>query len=336
MYNKTINMKAIVLHNREFILKEADTPMPEENQIQVKINASGFNPIDYQMTEDGSEKKLLHSPILGREFSGIVTDLGKNASTFKIGDSVFCGSGSMGSNGTYAEYICVPEEIAVHLPNNISFEEAAAIPSAGLTALQCLTRMQASKTDSILITGAAGGVGNILLKILIANGYSNFIVTAGNEISIASLVEIGLKPNQIINYKKDKIEETALALNAGKNFDIIIDMVGNSIADIVVKLLRTNGIYLDVTAFSTPYSREILFSKGAVILNISNYAYSLEKDYSYYKNGLNELRLLVEKSLIKPPVVSIIGQLEVDTVLKAHQMLRDNKTEGKKLIMKIN
>lgn len=329
-------MKAIVYKKPKFILEEIATPMPEENQIQVKIVAAGFNPIDYQMTEEGSEKKLLHSPIFGREFSGIVTALGNKASNFKIGDAVFCGSGIMGSNGTYAEYICVPEEIAMHLPNNVSFEEAAGIPSAGLTALQCLHRMQASKTDSILITGAAGGVGNMLVKLLLANGYDDFIVTAGNELSMNSLIEIGIKPNHIINYKIDKIEETALSLNQGKKFDIIIDLVGNAIADIVVKLLKTNGTYLDVTAFSTAYSREILFGKGATIMNISNYAFSLEKNYDYYKNGLEQLKNLLEKQLIKPPVIDVIGQLEVDTITKAHQMLRGNKTEGKKLIMKIS
>lgn len=329
-------MKAIVYKNNEFILEEVVAPIPQENQIQVKIIASGFNPVDYQMTEGCSEKKYLHSPILGREFSGIVTAIGKKVTSFKIGDAVFSGSGSMGSNGTYTEFICIPEEIAVHLPKNISFEEAAGIPSSGLTALQCLNRMQAFKTDSILITGAAGGVGNLLVKLLIANGYNNFIVTAGNDQSIASLVEIGVNRNQIINYKIDPIEETALGLNAAKKFDFVIDLVGNAIADIVVKLLKTNGTYLDVTAFTTKYSREILFGKGATIMNISNYTYGLEKRYDYYKNGLEQLKVLLEKQLIKPPVINIIGPLEVATIKKAHQMLRENKTEGKKLIMKIN
>lgn len=329
-------MKAIVYKNAAFILEEAATPIPLENQIQVKIIAAGFNPVDYQMTEDGSEKKYLHSPILGREFSGIVTAIGKKATNFKIGDAIFCGSGSMGSNGTYAEFICIPEEIAVHLPKNISFEEAAGIPSSGLTALQCLNRIQAAKTDSILIAGAAGGVGNLLVKLLIANGYHNFIVTAGNDQSIASLLEMGVNPNQIINYKIDPIEETALGLNAAKKFDFVIDLVGNAMSDIVTKLLKTNGTYMDVTALSTQNSREILFGKGATILNISNYAYSVEKRYDYYKNGLEQLADLLEKELIKPPAINIIGALEIATIKKAHQMLRENKTEGKKLIMKVN
>jgi len=330
-------MKAIVLQeNREFRLETVEIPQPESNQIQVKIMASGFNPIDYQMTENGSERKLIHSPILGREFSGIITAIGSEVTEFKIGDAVFCGSGSMGSNGTYAEYICVPEGIVVKKTQNISFEQAAGIPSVGLTALQAFKRMDASLTDSILITGAAGGVGNIFIKLLIAKGFSNFVVTAGNEESIVSLVDLGVKAKQIINYKKEDIYETALSLNENKKFDIAVDLVGNNVAEIAAKLLKINGIYIDVTNFSTPESRGILFSRGASIYNISNYAYGIEKQYDYYKNGLTELSHLLENEIISPPNISIVGELNKETVEKALSILKENKTSGRKLIMNIN
>jgi alcohol dehydrogenase len=329
-------MKAIVLQeNQEFRLEDLETPQPEAYQIQVKIIASGFNPIDYQMTEDRSERKLLRSLILGREFSGIVSKIGQKVTDFKIGDAVFCGSGSMGSNGTYAEYICIPEEIAIHKPANVSFEAAAAIPSSGLTALQSFNRMNANLYDSILIMGAAGGVGSMLVKILAANGYKNIIVTAGNENSITSLLNLGIKAEKIINYRKEEIYKTALSLNENKNFDFVVDLVGNSTAEIGARLLKTNGVYVDVTNLSTPESSGILFSKGATILNISNYVYGFEKRYDYYKNGLNQLRLLLQNKIIAPPAIKIVGNLEVSTVIKAHTLLRENKTQGKKIIMQI-
>lgn len=330
-------MKAILLHqNGDFKVQEVNTPEPKYDEVQVKIAAAGFNPIDYQMTENALERKLLHSPILGREFSGIVSAVGEKVTDFKIGDAVFCGSGSMGSNGTYAEYICVPAAIVVHLPKNISFEEGAGIPSVGLTALQAINRMKANQSDSIFITGAAGGVGNMFLKLLIEKGNHNCIVTAGNESSIASLLDLGVKPNQIINYRNDEVYETALALNNKERFDFAVDLVGNEMAVTAAKLLKTNGTYVDVTNFSTADSREILFSKGAAILNISNYAFGLEKRYDYYKNGLTQLSQLLQEKSITAPTIEIIGGLEVETVLKAHQILRDNKTNGKKLIMQIN
>jgi NADPH:quinone reductase-like Zn-dependent oxidoreductase len=330
-------MKAIVLHQKgDFKLEEVITPQPKELQVQVKIAAAGFNPIDYQMTENAMERKLLHSPILGREFSGIISAVGKGVTDFKIGDPVFCGSGSMGSNGTYAEYICVPAAIVMHLPNNISFEEAAGISSVGLTALQAIKRMKANVRDSILVTGSAGGVGNMLLKLLLSKGYENVVVTAGNENSTAALLDLGLKPNQIINYRKENLYEAALALNNDKRFDFAVDLVGNEIALTAAKLLKINGAYVDVTNFSTPDSREVLFSRGATILNISNYAFGVEKQYDYYKDGLNELRILIENKSITPPTIEIVGNLEEETVLKALNILRENKTNGKKLIMQIN
>ena len=330
-------MKAIVLHqNGDFKLEEVDNPQPKEQQVQVKIAAAGFNPIDYQMTENRTERKLLHSPILGREFSGVVSAVGEGITDFKIGDPVFCGSGSMGSNGTYAEYICVPAAIVMHLPQNISFEESAGISSAGLTALQSINRMKANLTDSIFVTGGAGGVGNMLLKLLLSKGYLNLTVTAGNEKSIAALLDLGLKPNQIIDYRKDEVYETALALNDNKHFDFAVDLVGNEISLSAAKLLKINGTYVDVTNFSTPDSREVLFSRGATILNISNYAFGLEKQFDYYKNGLNELRVLLENKSITPPKIEIVGNLDEETVLKALSILRENKTNGKKLIMQIN
>lgn len=330
-------MKAIVLQeNREFRLETVEIPKPESHQIQVKIMASGFNPIDYQMTENGSERKLIHSLILGRELSGIITAIGAEVTQFKIGDAVFCGSGSMGSNGTYAEYICIPEGISVKKPQNISFEQAAGIPSAGLTALQSFNRMNASLTDSILITGAAGGVGNVFIKLLIAKGFTNFIVTAGNEESIDSLTNLGVKPEQIINYRKEDIYEAAFSLNRNQKFDIAVDFVGNKVAEIAAKLLKINGKYIDVTNFSTPESRGILFSKGATIHNISNYAYGIEKQYDYYKNGLAELGHLLENEIISPPNINVIGRLNKETVDTALAILRENKTNGRKLIMQIH
>ena len=124
-------------------------------------------------------------------------------------------------------------------------------------------------------------------------------------------------------------------LNNNERFDFVVDLVGNGIAVVAAKLLKTNGTFTDVTNFLTPDSREVLFNKGATILNISNYAYGLEKKYDYYKNGLEELASLLKQQLIVPPEIEIMGNLETDSVLKAHAILRENKTNGKKLIMQI-
>src|SRR5689334_12406429 len=102
-------MQAIILNDfggaDEFSAAVFPLPIPGDNEVLVKIVATAFNPIDYQMRQGATERKRMHSPILGREFSGVVVSTGKNVSGFVPGDAVMAASGSMGSNGTYATHI---------------------------------------------------------------------------------------------------------------------------------------------------------------------------------------------------------------------------------------
>lgn len=327
-------MKAVIL-NENFQLEDGFTekPVPKSHEVLIRIKASGFNPIDYQMLENELERKLISSHIIGRELSGIIVEKGAEAPQFNIGDEVYCGSGSMGSNGSYAEYIAVPEAIVSLKPENISFEQAASIPSAGLTALQIFKRLKPSYDDSILVTGAAGGVGSFLIKLLVAHRYQKIIATVGSEENRQMLLKTGLKDHQIISYKEENLKENLLQANNDQPFDIGIDLVGNYMSEITADLLKINGIYTDVTALVTKDAHEALFNKGTLIMNISNYTYSMTKTYSYYQNGLNEIAKMIENGNITPPNIRIAGPLSLKTVMTAHSILKNNQTQGHKLIM---
>ncbi|MBP2619300.1 NADP-dependent oxidoreductase [Chryseobacterium jejuense] len=328
-------MKAVIL-NKDFKLEDAfiEKPQVKKNEVLIQIKASGFNPIDYQMLENELERKLISSPILGRELSGVVVDRGADVTQFNIGDEVFCGSGSMGSNGTYAEYISAPEAIVALKPKNISFEQAASIPSAGLTSLQIFKRLKLQPEQTILITGAAGGVGSFLIKILLAHSIQNFIITVGSEENKQMFLNLGLKEHQIVNYREENLAENILKANQHQPFDIGIDLVGNYMAEVMAEVLKINGTYVDVTALVTKEAHELLFNKGTLIMTISNYAYSMVKQYEYYKNSLEEIAGLIENGTLSPSQHKIIGTLSLDTVLKAHSILKNNQTQGHKLIMK--
>ncbi|PQA96869.1 alcohol dehydrogenase [Chryseobacterium shigense] len=328
-------MKAIIL-NENFQLEEAEIekPEPKSHEVLIQIKASGFNPIDYQMIENELERKLLKSPVLGREISGIIVEKGADAHQFNIGDEVYCGSGSMGSNGSYAGYVAVPEAIVALKPKNSSFEQAAGIPSAGLTALQIFNRLKLNLDDSVLVTGATGGVGSFVIKFLMANHLKNITATVGSEENRQILLRLGLKSDQIINYKDENLTANLLKANNGKLFDFGIDLVGNYMSEITADVLKINGTYADVTALVTKDAHETLFNKGTLIMNISNYSYSMNKDYSYYKGSLEEISRLIENGTISPPHYKTIGTLSLDTVLKAHSILKNNQTQGHKLIMK--
>lgn len=328
-------MKAIIL-NKNGKLEDgfAEQPQPKSNEVLIQIKASGFNPIDYQMLENELERKLISSPILGRELSGIVVDKGSEVTAFNIGDEVYCGSGSMGSNGTYAEYIAIPEAIVSFKPKNISFEQAASIPSAGLTSLQIFNRLKLNPENTVLVTGATGGVGSFLIKLLLSHGIQKITATVGSEENRQILLNMGLKKHQIINYREENLIQNIVKANNDQPFEFGIDLVGNSMSEITAEVLKINGTYVDVTALVTKDAHEILFNKGTLIMNISNYTYGMVKKYEYYKNSLLEIKRLIENETISPPQYKIVGNLSLETVLQAHSILKNNQTQGHKLIMK--
>ncbi|MDR6488387.1 NADPH:quinone reductase-like Zn-dependent oxidoreductase [Chryseobacterium vietnamense] len=328
-------MKAVIL-NKNGKLEDGFTeqPKPKDNEVLIQIKASGFNPIDYQMLENELERKLISSPILGRELSGIIVDKGPEVTQFNIGDEVYCGSGSMGSNGTYAEYIAVPEAIVSFKPKNISFEQAASIPSAGLTSLQIFNRLKLNPENTVLVTGAAGGVGSFLIKLLLPHNIRQITATVGSEENRQMLLNLGLKNHQIVNYRNENLIENILKANNNQPFEYGIDLVGNYMSEVTAEVLKINGTYLDVTALVTKDAHEALFNKGTLIMNISNYTYGMIKKYEYYKNSLLEIKKLIENETILPPQHKLIGNLSLDTVLQAHSLLKNNQTKGHKLIMK--
>jgi NADPH2:quinone reductase len=333
-------MKAIVLNKfgaTDNFIERTDLPIPVpgDHEVLIRIKAAGFNPIDYQMRLGKNEKKKMISPILGREFSGIIVKTGKNASKFKKGMAVFAASGSMGSNGTYAEYICVPEDILASKPANLTFEEAAAVPVGNLTALQTYKRLKAAHEDTLFIAGAAGGVGLALIKLLLYQGISKLVVTAGNDESRQYLIAAGLSTEQIIDYNATDLTAKIIAANKEVSFSHCVDLVGGKLSELCAELLITNGTYVDITALTSPKAREILFDKGANILNISNFAYALNGDKNYYGNNLQQIAGLLESGAVSPPQVYLVGELEIATVEKAHRVLESNLSKGKKLVMRI-
>lgn len=333
-------MKAVVLADfgstDNFLLQsDFPVPVPGNHDVIVQIRAAAFNPIDYQMRQGKTEKKRMHSSILGREFAGVIVKTGRLVTSFRKGDAVFAASGSMGSNGTYAEYISVPDSIIALKPAGLTFEQAAAVPVAFITALQCYNRLHIQPGDSIFISGAAGGVGLPLVKLLLSQQHTRIIATAGNPFSRRQLLQAGLPEHQIIDYRQHSLAAGIIAANKGQLVDHCIDLVGGSMAEISAQVLVTNGNYADVTALTTPAAREQLFNKGAAIFNISNYAYTLSGNSAYYGSSLEKITRLLENDVLTPSPIEIVGGLSVETVQKAHTLLENNLARGKKLVMQV-
>lgn len=147
----------------QFEVTDIDKPVLKKDEVLVQNVATSINPIDYK-----ARQGLLQSMfdwqfpvVLGWDVAGKIVALGDQVTDFKIGDEVFARPDidPVGHNGSYAEYTAVKEDKLALKPGNISFEEAAAVPLAGLTALQMLRQLNLAAGQKILIQGGAGGVG---------------------------------------------------------------------------------------------------------------------------------------------------------------------------------
>jgi NADPH:quinone reductase len=335
-------MKAIVLTEfggtDNFAMQEVENPILKQGTVKVKISATAFNPIDYQMRRGSSESKYLKSTILGREMSGVIVEVSKSVTQFKIGDEIFGYVSNFGSNGTYAEYIVVPEVIIAHKPKNISFNQAAALSVVGLTAIQTIEKCKIESNDNVFVTGGAGGVGSMVLRLLLKNGIKNIYTTAGNQDSIDKILNYGLPKENIIDYKTENVIEKIFALTKGQKIDFAIDTVGGTLSEICADVLKINSTYADISFLSTEKAREKLFYVGTTIQNIFIYTYGIENDnekMKYYNNRLTLLKDYLENNLISETPINIVGKFNVETVVKAHYILEKNETKGDKLVMEI-
>ncbi|WP_420644467.1 NAD(P)-dependent alcohol dehydrogenase [Candidatus Leptofilum sp.] len=217
-------------------LKEADKPTPTANEVLVKVHAAGTNPLDWHKMRGAPVLVRLTDGLLkpkdnrlGADVAGTVEAVGSEVSSFKIGDTVF---GERGVGG-FAEYVCVPEKLLAHKPDNLTFAEAAAVPVAALTALQALRdsgNIQAGQ--AVLINGASGGVGTFMVQL--AKHFGAEVTAVCSTRNIELVQKLGAA--HIIDYTKEKV------VGNGRQYDVVQDNVGNLKASDFRRLLKPQGV----------------------------------------------------------------------------------------------
>lgn len=160
-------MRAVILQaegdQSEFQVGEIRDPIPQSNEVRIRVRAAGFNPADCKMRR--GQVPLGDGPgILGGEVSGVIDALGEGADQFAIGDSV-CAYLPI-RRGGYAELVCTHQAFVARKPESLSFTEAAVVPLAGLTAQLCVDTVNAQATESAFVAGASGGVGSFAVQLL--------------------------------------------------------------------------------------------------------------------------------------------------------------------------
>lgn len=219
-------MKAIVLEQfgKSLIVEEIEKPQPKDNEVLVKIRASGLNPLDIKIKNGQADHaQVKESSILGIDMAGIVEAVGKNVKNFNIGDEVYGMVGGVGNNpGTLAEYIAADEDLLALKPKNISFKEAAATPLIFITAWEGLiSKMSIQKDQNVLVQAGNGGVGHIALQIALAKEAKVF--TAVKPDGIETVKQY---PVKIINTDEVSVEKYVQEHTNGLGFDAILDTVG--------------------------------------------------------------------------------------------------------------
>ncbi|HIG27759.1 MAG TPA: NADPH:quinone reductase [Verrucomicrobiales bacterium] len=184
---------------------ELETPVPQSDQILVKINAVSVNPIDTYIRSGLIPMQLPNPFIVGCDFSGMVTSIGTQVTRFKIGDRVWgSNQGLLGRQGTFSEYAAVDEMFAYPIPESVADEDAAALALVGITAHLGLVqeaRLQAGET--LMVNGGAGGVGSVVIQMGKAIG-ARVIATAGNDERVERCLQLGA--DCAVNYRSNDVD----------------------------------------------------------------------------------------------------------------------------------
>ncbi|HCU25293.1 MAG TPA: hypothetical protein DF383_09760 [Deltaproteobacteria bacterium] len=309
-------MQAIGIHRfggREVLESlELPRPTPGPHEVLVKIRAAGVNPVDWKIREGLLEGRLPHAfPItLGWDASGIVEAVGERVTYAQVGEEIFayCRKEII-QDGTYAEYIVLRHQHLAPKPKNLSFEEAAAIPLAGLTAYQALTEgLRLQRGEKILIHAGAGGVGGFAIQI--AKQWGAHVITTASARHHDYLRTLNV--DEIIDYTQVSFVET-LRETHPQGIDAVFDTIGGQVQLDSAELLKAGGRLTSILAIKEDYFKQ----RG------------LHPAYVFVRpeaEHLNRLREMAEQEQLRVKLAKVFSLAQAG---QAHEMIESGHTEGK-------
>ena len=239
-------MKAIVYDKNSsrggLKLEEIAKPVPADDEVLIRVRAASVNPLDYHLLRHPLLRRVIARVTKGkiarpgRDVAGEVEAVGRSVTQFKPGDEVFGAC-----DGAFAEYACARESALARKPVNVSFEQAAAVPVAGLTALQGLRdKAQIQPGQRVLINGAAGGIGTFAVQF--AKAFGTEVTGVCSTKNLEMVRSIGA--DSVIDYTKEDFT------SSGRHYDVIFDNVSNHSFSEYKRALTSNGIYIGAGAIA--------------------------------------------------------------------------------------
>jgi NADPH:quinone reductase-like Zn-dependent oxidoreductase len=275
-------MKAVIYEKygppEVLTLREIEKPVPTEKEILVKVICTTVTAGDWRMRKaDPFLARLFNglfkpkrAKILGFEVAGIVEEVGRSVISFRKGDEIFAGCGLR--FGGYAEYTSLRDNNAIaRKPSTISFDEAAAAPIGGLTALRLLRQSHVKPGDQVLIYGASGSVGTFAIQIA---KHFGAVVTAVCSTRNLELVQ-SLGAAAAIDYTKEDVAKS------GANFDVVFDAVGKLPKDIRKRILKREGKFISVAGVPKENADDMTMLKDLLesgdVKSVIDRTYNLEQ-----------------------------------------------------------
>jgi NADPH:quinone reductase-like Zn-dependent oxidoreductase len=288
-------------------------PEPKSYEVLVRVMAAAVNPVDFKvrrgrtwfLTGFGFPKRL------GADLSGVVVEVGEEVRQYQPGDHVYAMINAV-KGGSYAEYVAVPEMLLARKPANLSHEEAAAVPLAGLTALQALRdegRLQAGQR--VLINGSSGGVGTFAVQLAKVMGGQVTGVCSSRNLELTQ--ELGA--DRVIDYTQQEVTDLP-----NYSFDLVFDTVGTLPFDRARLLLTPQGTHVTTQPMPYEYTQSFLsrlLPGGRRIRVVLTKASAPDLQY---------LTRLLEAEQIRPVLDSVYPLREIR---KAHERSESGRAAGK-------
>jgi len=306
-------------------IEEVPTPQPADNELLVKIHATALNRADLLQRAGKYPPPEGASDILGLEMAGTVEQVGTSVNRWKPGDRIF----GLLPGGGYAEYCTINEDMAMPIPDPLSFKEAAAIPETFLTAYQALVWLgKLKESETVLIHAGGSGVGTSAIQLANKLCHARIITTAGKQHKLDTAKQLGA--DFAYNYKTQNFAEEITETISPNSVDLIIDFIGKPYWHQNIDVLAMNGrlVYLSflgghrIEEMSlVPILKKRLSIMGSTLRSRSlDYKIELTKDFA------DRTSKLFENGMLRPVIDSSFNWANAE---QAHLRMQNNKNTGK-------